>query len=349
MSRISYCGPFGYRMASTLALYRISLATLARHALGRRLDPSWGLSHEIGIRFWRHQFTRAMTMGNIAAGRAYFDSLQTRGDEVVSVSRERVQHPVPGTWVTPKVPTSQATLLYFHGGGYTFDAHMTDDFADLIAARTGARLFQADYRLTPEHEHPAQAEDALAAYRALLEETDPSRLVLVGDSAGGHMALMTLLAAREAGLAQPVLCIGLSPWTDIGARGASLTAHDRFDLVQGWMALRFGEWLTGGEVTRHRAALSPISHDFSGLCPLYLQGGGKEVLIDMIRDFAQVQADYGASVCLDVWPNMTHDFFGYGSLRPEAEAALDRIRTAIEAALEGRPVPDGPMTQTRAL
>lgn len=360
MPRITYTGPRTDRIKSTLSLYGISLATLARHALGRRLDPTWPLAHEIGIRFWRAQFTTALTAPDIKAGRTRFDSLQTRTDTILPVTRQRQSspnpgpvpspgpNPAPGTWVTPKHQTSNATLLYFHGGGYTFDAYMTDDFADLLAASTGARLFQADYRLTPEHPHPAQAEDALAAYRYALTQTDPSRLIVLGDSAGGHMALMALLSARDAGLPQPALCIGLSPWTDIGDRGDSLTANDPYDIVSGWMALKFGDFLTMGRVAELRDTLSPIAHDFSDLAPLYLQGGGKEVLIDMIRDFARTQADHGARLCLDVWPNMTHDFFGYGDTRPEAIEALARISEAIEKALTGACVAPGPMTETHA-
>lgn len=349
MPRITYTGPRADRLKSTLSLYAISLATLARHALGRKLDPSWSLTHEIGIRFWRAQFTAALGMADMQAGRARFDSLQTRPDGTAPVTRQRqpARDPqtVAGQWITPATLTSPATLLYFHGGGYTFDAYMTEAFADLIAAGTGARLFKPDYRLTPEHPHPAQAEDALAAYRYALTLTDPARLVVIGDSAGGHMALMSLLSARAANLPQPALCVGLSPWTDIGERGASLHENDIYDIVAGWMALRFGEFLTAGRVAEQRDALSPIAHDFSGLAPLYLQGGGKEVLIDMIRDFARVQAGNGARLCLDVWPNMTHDFFGYGETRPEAMAALARIDAAIKAAMTDSVIAPGPQTE----
>jgi acetyl esterase/lipase len=139
---------------------------------------------------------------------------------------------------------------------------------------------------------------------------------------------MTLVALRDAGLPQPSLAVGLCPWTDIGERGASLYGNDRYDLVQGYMAVRFGEWLVGS--TDHsREALSPIHQNYSGLAPLYLQGGGREVLIDMIRDFARVVANQDCEVTLDVWPEMTHNFHAHGLTRPESAEAISRIRIAI--------------------
>ncbi len=183
--------------------------------------------------------------------------------------------------------------------------------------------------MTPEHPHPAQQEDALAAYRYLLAEgVAPERLVLIGDSAGGHLTLMTLVALRREGLPQPALAIGLCPWTDIGARGASLVANDRYDLVQGWMAVRFGQWLQA-DTGFSREALSPIHQDYRGLAPIYCQGGGREGLIDMIRDFADELASQGAEATLDVWPDMIHDFQANGTTRPESAEAFARIRSAI--------------------
>ena len=157
------------------------------------------------------------------------------------------------------------------------------------------------------------------------------------------MALMLLQSLKRAGREQPALCVGLCPWTDIGARGDSLHSNDRYDLVQGWMALRFGEMLDP-DGTYGREALSPINHDFAGLAPLYLQAGGREVLRDMIRDFATVQAGNGADVMLDLWPDMPHDFQAYDSLRQSSREALSRIRHALEAHAGGQaPVPFGPM------
>lgn len=194
-------------------------------------------------------------------------------------------------------------------------------------------MFAPDYRLTPEHPHPAQLEDGLAAYNYLLERgIDPAKIVLCGDSAGGHLALMTLARLRQAGLPKPVLTLGLSPWTDIGRRGKSQFGNDPYDLVQGYMTLQFADWLKGGQ-TLSDAELSPIYQDFHDLGPIYLQAGGKEILVDMIRDFAATVAAQSGRVRLDVWTHMNHEFHAYGDYLPESHDALARLREAIAWAL----------------
>jgi acetyl esterase/lipase len=222
-------------------------------------------------------------------------------------------------------------MLYFHGGGYTFYAAITRHMIKTIAGAVGIEIFAPDYRLTPEHPHPAQIEDALAAYRFLLAQgADPARMVIAGDSAGGHLVLMTLVALRDAGLPQPALAVGLCPWTDIGERGVSLIDNNKFDLVQGYMAVKFGEWLKG-PTGFTREQLSPIHQDFRGLAPIYLQGGGKEMLIDMIRDFAATVRDQGCDIMLDVWEHMTHDFQANGHTLPESREAPQRLAEAINS------------------
>ncbi|MEQ1716241.1 MAG: alpha/beta hydrolase fold domain-containing protein, partial [Hyphomicrobium sp.] len=170
--------------------------------------------------------------------------------------------------------------------------------------------------------------DALAAWRYVTSRTTPDKIVVVGDSAGGHMALMLLQTLNKVNLQQPALCIGLCPWTDIGNCGSSLFENDRYDLVQGWMALRFGEWLDRGGRYGH-PALSPVLHNYQGLAPMYLQAGGREILRDMIHEFAEAQKERGADVMLDVWSDMPHDFQLFDTLKSSSSQAVARIRAAI--------------------
>lgn len=335
---IRFSGPLGLRLGGFIALNRIAVATFARHVLGRRLVPSWDMGMEIGVRFWRRQFTRAMTAADSARGRQILDAVQTETPDRYNVT-VTAEPNLPGTWYHPARRETEAVILYLHGGGYMFHGAMSRRFAAMLAHRVGAPLFAPKYRLTPEHSHPAQAEDARAAWDLVTRDTDPGRVVVIGDSAGGHMMLMLLLALREVGQPQPKLGVGLCPWTDIGDRGASLTENDPTDLVQGWMALQFGRWLDPHR-RFGRDALSPITHDFKGLAPLYLQAGGREVLRDMIYDFACVQDGNGAEVMLDLWPDMPHDFQLMDSTQADAGEALARIRAMVHGAVTGsRPEP----------
>lgn len=329
-------GHFSHKARSLAAILAIWAKVLARRAIGRPLVPEWPAIFEVGTLFWRHQFNHAFKLEDIVEGRAYFDSLYTVPDPPPEVDiRASAPGEPRGHWFLPRIRESDVTMLYFHGGGYSFYAAVSHQFIALLAHTLRIAIFAPDYRLTPEHPHPAQLEDGLAAYRFLLERgVDPRRLVLGGDSAGGHLTLMTLVKLREAGLPQPALAIGISPWIDTGRRGASQFGNDPYDMVQGYMTLRFAAWLKGDGAWSD-AELSPIQQDFRGLGPIYLQAGGKEILVDMIRDFADVVRAQGCPVRLDVWEHMNHEFHAYGNDLPESREALERLRAAIAWATRG--------------
>lgn len=336
-------GRIGQKMPKTIIQGRLShklrsLATstvvffkvLAGRAIGRPVVPEWSFLFEYGTLYIRSQFNHAFELREITESRAYFDSLysvlETFPD--VEIRPGRLGEP-PGDWFIPRVRLSDVTMLHFHGGGYTFYAGVSRHFIALLAHTLGIAIFAPDYRLTPEHPHPAQIEDGLAAYKFLLDQgINPRKLVVSGDSAGGHLALMTLVNLREAGLPQPALAIGLSPWTDTGRRGESQFGNDPYDLVQGYMTLQFAAWLKGGKPYTD-TELSPIYQSLHDLCPIYLQAGGKEILVDMIRDFARAVQGQGGSVRLDVWEHMNHEFHAYGNHLLDSREALERIRASI--------------------
>lgn len=343
MPGIKFSGPLSLRSSGFLAINKVALSTYARRIRGVKTVPSWDTNLEIGVKFWVHQFTQALQSSDIARGRLVLDSLQTETPDVYAVDCKHQNTP-KGDWYVPHHRTSEATVLYLHGGGYTFHGAMSRRFAAMLAHHIGAPIFAPDYRLTPEHPHPAQAEDAMEAWHYVTGKVAPEKIVVIGDSAGGHMMLMLLLAIKDAGLKQPALGIGLCPWTDIGDRGASMTSNDPTDLVQGWMAIKFGEWLDP-KGTFGRKALSPISYDYSDLAPLYLQAGGREVLRDMILDFADVQATHGTDIMLDLWPDMPHDFQLMDSTRADSTEALKRITQMVKARVDGtEKVQTGPRT-----
>ncbi len=340
MPKTHFHGRLSHRLRSLATAACIATSLAARRLCGRRRVASWSFLFEYGTLYIRAQFNHAFRLkDDIAASRAYFDSLYSVFETYPDVTvRETGPGEPRGHWFLPDNRRHDITLLHFHGGGYTFYAGVSHHFARILAHSLGVAVFAPDYRLTPEHPHPAQLEDGLAAYRHLLATGHtPERIVLCGDSAGGHLALMTLAHLAGAGLPRPRLTLGISPWTDIGRRGASQFGNDPYDLVQGYMTLQFADWLKGGQDWR-TDDLSPIHHDYRGLGPLYLQAGGREILVDMIRDFAASVAGRGGQVRLDVWPDMNHEFHGYGDHLPESREALARLERAIAWALQ----PDTP-------
>lgn len=324
-------GRLSHRLRSMAVSTGCALKVALRRAVGSPLVKDWPFLFEYGTLYIRAQFNHAFRLSSdIAASRAYFDSVyglvETYLDVVV---RPNGPDEPCGEWYLPADICCQVTVLHFHGGGYTFYAGVSRHFAACLAHTLGAAVFAPDYRLTPEHPHPAQLEDGLAAYTYLLGRgIAAEKIVLCGDSAGGHLALMTLANLRQANLPRPLLTIGISPWTDIGRRGASQFGNDPYDLVQGYMTLQFAAWLKGGK-NLSDAELSPIARNFRDLGPIYLQAGGKEILVDMIRDFAKMVVGQGGQVRLDVWSHMNHEFHGYGNALPESREALARLREAI--------------------
>ena len=324
-------GSFINIFKSWTSLLKIVFDVKIRRATNKPIVAAWSEEIEIGNLFWREQFTRALAMDDIQKGREYFDSLQIYYQDDFETKHQVISgESFKGEWITPTQIKDDAILLYLHGGGYSFYAAVTKYFAKMLSCILKRKLFALDYRLTPENKHPAQQEDAIAAYQYLLKNGhDPNKIVLIGDSAGGHLVLMTLLAIKKLGLPQPAAAIGLCPWTDIGNRGESLLSNNIYDLVQGNMALQFGEWLIDKK-TQTREELSPIFHDFSGTAPIYLQGGEYEVLIDMIREFANVLKSQKCDITFDVFEKMTHNFHGNGTHIKESKEAFKRIDMFIE-------------------
>jgi acetyl esterase/lipase len=183
-----------------------------------------------------------------------------------------------------------------------------------------------DYRLAPEHPHPAAVSDSTTAYRWLLDHgIAPSHVAVAGDSAGGGLAVATLLKIREDGLPQPAAAVAISPWIDLEGTGESVIANADKDLmidvgVQRTMAEHF---LAGQHP--HDPLAAPLHADLTGIAPLYVQVGGHERLLSDSTRLATNAALAGVDVRLDVFPEMQHVFQLWAGNMPEADDAIARI------------------------
>jgi epsilon-lactone hydrolase len=233
--------------------------------------------------------------------------------------------PMRGEWVERVDGRHSATILYLHGGGYYFCSPQTHRAASFgLAARSDARVFSLDYRLAPEHPFPAALDDALAAYRSLLEDgVKPEQIVIAGDSAGGGLALATLVALRDAGDALPAGAILFSPWTDLAATGASLESNDGVDpMFHGPSIGRAAKLYLADTPATHPYA-SPLYADMSGLPPLFMQVSSTEVLLDDSRRVADKARAAGVEVDFDIWRKQPHVWQLWAPFIPEARHALD--------------------------
>jgi epsilon-lactone hydrolase len=242
------------------------------------------------------------------------------------------------------VPTAEITIdgteprhvvLYFHGGVYVLgDAFQAADLASQVGRRTRATVISVDYRLAPEHPYPAAVDDALAAYQALLEGgTAPSDIAFAGESAGGGLAVATLVNARDHGLPLPAAAYLMSPYADLTLAGTTMTTKREVDVLMSRENLqsRVGDYTAGQDAAL--GLISPVFADLSGLPPLIIQAGTHEVLLDDAVRLARQAATADVQVTLDITPGVPHVFQTFHPILDEAAAALDRAGQLLSAHL----------------
>jgi acetyl esterase/lipase len=242
------------------------------------------------------------------------------------------------------VPTAEITIdgiearhvvLYFHGGVYALgDAFAAADLASQVGRRARAKAISVEYRLAPEHPYPAAVDDALAAYEALLHHgTHPSDIVFAGESAGGGLAIATLVNARDHGLPLPAAAFVMSPYVDLTLAGTTMqTKHDVDPLLSPEnLQPRVTDYTAGHDAAS--ALISPLFAVLAGLPPLIIQAGTHEVLLDDAVRLAGQAASADVQVTLDITPGVPHVFQAYHPILDEAAAALDRAGQLLSAHL----------------
>ncbi len=231
--------------------------------------------------------------------------------------------------LTPDGVVTDGTILYLHGGGYcagSVDTHR--GLAGRIALAAGCPVITLDYRLAPEHPHPAALEDALAAYRQLLGDgLRPERTAIAGDSAGGGLTMATLVALRDEGGPMPAAAACLSPWVDLTQTAESYAKVGSDDpmVTKAGLDVYAEAYLAGAPATTPLA--SPLYvDDLSGLPPVLVEVGEREVLLDDATRLAERLRDAGGSVSLTLWPELIHVFQAFpGSVVPEADRSIGAI------------------------
>jgi monoterpene epsilon-lactone hydrolase len=236
------------------------------------------------------------------------------------------------TPLTTSGASPSTTVLFLHGGGYvigSLNSHRR--LVSDIARAADARVLAIDYRMGPEHPHPAAVDDAVDAYRWLLAQgVAPERIAIAGDSAGGGLTAATLLALRDAGGPLPACAVMMSPWLDLACAGDSMTTKAPVDPMisptelHGWASMYHG----AGDLKAPLA--SPLYAELSGLPPIMLQVGTEEILLDDSLRYAERAKAAGADVTLDVWDEMIHVWQLFAFMLPEAQQAIDRAGAFIK-------------------
>ncbi|MEM7171382.1 MAG: alpha/beta hydrolase [Pseudomonadota bacterium] len=225
---------------------------------------------------------------------------------------------------------NQRIILYCFGGGY----HAGSAFEDLVisaalAALTGARVIAPDYRLAPEHPYPAALEDAMAVYQTIHQEHAPRRIAVVGESAGGNLALALLQRAAQEGLGQPACLALLSPWCDLTSSGDSHTFNEGRDPTLNNRYAAAAAALYAGERRPSDPAISPLFGRFDqGFPCTMITSATRDLLLSQCIGLAARLRDANVEVDLRIWDGLWHVFEFYDEI-PEAEASLQQIANFI--------------------
>lgn len=239
-------------------------------------------------------------------------------------------------WLRPKNARKDKILFYLHGGAYVIGSRRTHrQLVTHIARAAGVTAVVPEYRLAPEHPFPAAIEDAVAVYKALLEQGyKPEDIVISGDSAGGGLSVATLLALRHAGEPMPAAAALLSPFLDVTASGESaMTRADKdpwFNVSDMAVVARY---YCPDESKWRDPLVSPVFANVSGLPPMLIQVGDDEILLSDSTRLAEKLDAAGIDVEIEVWPDMWHVFQMFVGKMPEARQAVAKIGKYIDNAV----------------
>ncbi len=278
----------------------------------------------------------------ISARLAKFDQLAgrvpaLRGSRIETLSIDGID----AEWVHgPGVPGGRAdsrdrVILYLHGGGWLFGnlaSHRR--LISKMSRATRMPVLALDYRLVPAVTFAEEIADCVAGYRWLLEQgVKPERIVIMGDSAGGHLTFATALRARDEGLPMPAALVGISGVYDMSTAGKATHANAAADRTGALPALDWMMQVVLAGADPADPAVSPLRADLAGLPPTLLVVSSSEVIYCDSERMAERLAAVGVPVTLSVWPNQLHVFQAFGPLVPEATASIREIARFARSAV----------------
>ncbi|MFC0042066.1 alpha/beta hydrolase [Actinomadura rayongensis] len=235
-------------------------------------------------------------------------------------------------------PDRSRAILYLHGGGWVscgLNTHRR--MVAWFGAAAGVPALSVDYRMYPAVPFEREVEDCVAAYRWLLASRDPADVVIMGDSAGGHLTFATALRARTEGLPMPAALVGLSPALDLDLTAKLAHENVRLDPSAPAELLQRLVDAFAGHLDTSDPDISPVRADLTGLPPTLLTAGSTELLYSDSAEMARRLADAGVPVVLDVWDRQIHVFQMFGPLLPESRASIRDVGRFVRRALSAAP------------
>jgi len=238
--------------------------------------------------------------------------------------------------VTVGKPADALAILYLHGGGYCIGSPrgyrvITGRFA----RSAGVAVFTPDYRLAPEHPHPAALDDAICAYRWLRQQ-GLRHIAIAGDSAGAGLTLATAIALRDAGEPMPVALALISPWLDLAGQGETFKTHVQRDPSQSPNALaRWAQAYANGLPLDHPLC-SPLYADLTGLPPIRIHVGSEEILLSDSLRLRERAIAAGVDIQLREFEGLWHDFQLHAGMLKDADVSLAELGGFLRSRLDSQ-------------
>jgi monoterpene epsilon-lactone hydrolase len=235
--------------------------------------------------------------------------------------------------------SNSKVMLYFHGGGYFSGSYISHRrFVSILCKKLHLNAYSINYRLAPEDPYPAGLDDAFFAYQWLLEEKSipAEKVIIMGDSAGGGLALALLHQIGTHNLPQPKAAVCLSPWTDLTLTSESFKTKVEQDVFFNVKNMETSAKAYLQTESPENPEISPIFADFNGFPPIFLQVGSREMLLDDSLVIAEKMENQGVSVTVDLWEGMFHAFLIFsaipfiGKLTPEFRRALKNVKNFVD-------------------
>ncbi len=243
---------------------------------------------------------------------------------------------IRGCWVAARNADEGAgAILYLHGGGFVFGGVRTHrHLVAALSAACGLPALLLDYRRAPEHPFPAAADDAVAGYQWLLDQGfAPEKIVVVGDSAGGHLTAGLLADLHRKRMPMPAAAVLFSPFLDLTCDGLDARDAARRDpFVPPARARECGLSYAGEFALSHRR-LNVLAGNKRRWPPVLIQVGDTECLLGDSERLCEAVTAAGGHCELQVWPGQVHVFPAFYPLIPEGRSAIRYVGAFLRAAM----------------
>ncbi|PKN87835.1 MAG: alpha/beta hydrolase [Chloroflexi bacterium HGW-Chloroflexi-8] len=229
--------------------------------------------------------------------------------------------------------TKKGIILYLHGGAYAVGSvNVHREFLARLGKACQIKVLAIDYRLAPENQFPAALEDSLAAYSWLISKGyDPSNIVIAGDSAGGGLAIATLISLRDRNKPLPACAVCISPWVNLSY--TCKKSNNNNDPILNPEILSTYSSYYAGQSDSSNPLISPIFANLQGLPPMLIQVGTNEILLDQVQQFVEKARQAEIEILIDFWQGLFH-VFQIIPIIPETKLSLEKIANFIASKIE---------------